>query len=218
MKQPNADWHFSQAHRAELNSSQYLEEEGARREIQCEVQREVQRDVQREPLRDEPCEAPRNIQRDVPRDSHCDGQRAAENDPSGPRKPMCARPPAIPAGRDGWTLPRTAPRMQLQMTLGAHVPGTLRSQYLFPRDPLTPGARISNSSVEFSAFPVGSHHGPWAANQTRDRGSVTDSDTRRPELDTETGGEIHRSPPSVRLPTQRLHSRDHHHALRQIND
>lgn len=77
-------------------SSQYLEEEGARREIQCEVQREVQRDVQREPLRDEPCEAPRNIQRDVPRDSHCDGQRAAENDPGGPRKPMCARPPAIP--------------------------------------------------------------------------------------------------------------------------
>ncbi|XP_055498725.1 protocadherin beta-15-like isoform X8 [Leucoraja erinacea] len=218
VKQPNADWHFSQAHRAELNSSQYLEEEGARREIQCEVQREVQRDVQREPLRDEPCEAPRNIQRDVPRDSHCDGQRAAENDPGGPRKPMCARPPAIPAGRDGWTLPRTAPRMQLQMTLGAHVPGTLRSQYLFPRDPLTPGARISNSSVEFSAFPVGSHHGPWAANQTRDRGSVTDSGTRRPELDTETGGEIHRSPPSVRLPTQRLHSRDHHHALRQIND
>ncbi|XP_032885718.1 protocadherin-10-like isoform X5 [Amblyraja radiata] len=218
VKQPNADWHFSQAHRAELNSSQYLEEEGARREIQCEVQREVQRDVQREPLRDEPCEAPRNIQRDVPRDSHCDGQRAAENDPGGPRKPMCARPPAIPAGRDGWTLPRTAPRMQLQMTLGAHVPGTLRSQYLFPRDPLTPGARISNSSVEFSAFPVGSHHGPWAANQTRDCGSVADSGTRRPELDTETGGEIHRSPPSSRLPTQRLHSRDHHHALRQIND
>ncbi|XP_078267835.1 protocadherin gamma-C5-like isoform X7 [Rhinoraja longicauda] len=226
VKQPNADWHFSQTHRAELNSAQYLEEEGARREIQCEVQREVHRDVQREALRDEPCEVPRNIQRDVPRDPHCDGQRdphcngqrAAENDPGGPRKPMCARPPAIPAGRDGWTLPRTAPRMQLQMTLGTHVPGTLRSQYLFPRDPLTPGARISNSSVEFSAFPVGSHHGPWAANQTRDRGSVTDSGTRRPELDTETGGEIHRSPPSSRLPTQRLHSRDHNHALRQIND
>ncbi|XP_072368900.1 uncharacterized protein [Scyliorhinus torazame] len=134
VKQPNADWHFAQTHRAELSSAQYLEEEGVQREIQREVQREVQCDVQREVPRDVQCDVPRNIQREVQRDVQCDMQRVVEKDPGGPRKPMCARPVAIPAGRDGWTLPRTAPRMQLQMTLGAHVPGTLRSQYLIPRE------------------------------------------------------------------------------------
>ncbi|XP_051869356.1 protocadherin gamma-A11-like isoform X9 [Pristis pectinata] len=218
VKQPNTDWRLSQTHRAELNSSQYLEEEGVQREIQCEVQREVQRDVQREVPRDVQCDVPRNVQRDLQRDVHCDVQHVAENDPGGPRKPMCARPPAIPAGRDGWTLPRTAPRMQLQMTLGTHVPGTLRSQYLFPREPCTPGARISNSNVEFSAFPIGSLHCPWAANQTRDHRGLTHPGSRRPELDTEACGEIPCSPSSLRLSTQRLHSRDHHHALRQVNN
>ncbi|XP_041049372.1 protocadherin beta-15-like isoform X11 [Carcharodon carcharias] len=134
VKQPNADWRFSQTHRAELNSSQYLEEEGVQRDIQREVQREVQCDVQREVPRDVQCDASRNIQREVQHDMQCDVQHVVEKDPGGPRKPMCARPAAIPAGRDGWTLPRTAPRMQLQMTLGTHVPGTLRSQYLLPRE------------------------------------------------------------------------------------
>ncbi|XP_051869365.1 protocadherin gamma-A10-like isoform X17 [Pristis pectinata] len=117
VKQPNTDWRLSQTHRAELNSSQYLEEEGVQREIQCEVQREVQRDVQREVPRDVQCDVPRNVQRDLQRDVHCDVQHVAENDPGGPRKPMCARPPAIPeiieaspiraAGDQSWT-PRLA--------------------------------------------------------------------------------------------------------------
>ncbi|XP_059845922.1 uncharacterized protein LOC132405255 [Hypanus sabinus] len=218
VKQPNTDWRFSQTHRAELNSSQYLEEEGVQREIQCEVQREVQRDVQREVQRDVQCDVPRNIQRDLQRDAHSDVQHVAENDPGGPRKAVCARPPAIPAGRDGWTLPRTAPRMQLQMALGTHVPGTLRSQYLFPRESRTSGARISNSSVEFTAFPVGSLHGPWAVNQTRDRRGITRPGSWRPELDTEARCEISCSPSSLRLSTQRLHSGDHHHPLRQVNN
>ncbi|XP_060693431.1 protocadherin beta-15-like isoform X10 [Hemiscyllium ocellatum] len=134
VKQPNADWRFSQTHRAELNSSQYREEEGVQRDIQHEAQREVQCDVQCEAPRDVQCNVPHNIQHEVQRDVPCEVQRVVENEPSGARKPACARPVAIPAGRDGWTLPRTAPRMQLQMTLGPHVPGTLRSQYLIPRE------------------------------------------------------------------------------------
>ncbi|XP_041049365.1 protocadherin beta-15-like isoform X5 [Carcharodon carcharias] len=217
VKQPNADWRFSQTHRAELNSSQYLEEEGVQRDIQREVQREVQCDVQREVPRDVQCDASRNIQREVQHDMQCDVQHVVEKDPGGPRKPMCARPAAIPAGRDGWTLPRTAPRMQLQMTLGTHVPGTLRSQYLLPRGVHTSGARISNSSVEFSAPLIGSLHGPWAANQTRDHRGISSSGGRRPELDTQACGEIPCSPPGQRLSTQCLHSRDHHHPLREVN-
>ncbi|XP_038652246.1 protocadherin beta-15-like isoform X11 [Scyliorhinus canicula] len=217
VKQPNADWHFAQTHRAELNSAQYLEEEGVQREIQREVQREVQCDVQREVPRDVQCDVPHNIQREVQRDVQCDMQRVVEKDPGGPRKPMCARPVAIPAGRDGWTLPRTAPRMQLQMTLGAHVPGTLRSQYLIPRELHTSGARISNSSVEFSAPLIGSLHGPMAANQTRDHRGISSPGSRRPELDPQARGEIPCSPTGQRLSTQRLHSRDHDHALREVN-
>ncbi|XP_078405903.1 uncharacterized protein LOC144685381 [Cetorhinus maximus] len=217
VKQPNADWRFSQTHRAELNSSQYLEEEGVQRDIQREVQREVQCDVQREVPRDVQCDASCNIQREVQHDMQCDVQHVVEKDPGGPRKPMCARPAAIPAGRDGWTLPRTTPRMQLQMTLGTHVPGTLRSQYLLPRGVHTSGARISNSSVEFSAPLIGSLHGPWAANQTRDHRGISSSGGRRPELDTQARGEIPCSPPGQRLSTQCLHSRDHHHPLREVN-
>ncbi|XP_078087833.1 uncharacterized protein LOC144505587 [Mustelus asterias] len=218
VKQPNADWRFSQTHRAELNSTQYLEEEGVQRDIQREAQREVQCDVQREVPRDVQCEVSRNIQREVQRDVPCDVPRVVEKDPGGPRKLMCARPAAIPAGRDGWTLPRTAPRMQLQMTLGAHVPGTLRSQYLIPREFHTSGARISNSSVEFSAPLIASLHGPWAANQTRDHRGISSSGGRRPELDTQACGEVPCSPPGQRLSTQRLHSRDHHHALWEVNN
>uniref|UniRef100_UPI00398ED6B3 uncharacterized protein n=1 Tax=Pristiophorus japonicus TaxID=55135 RepID=UPI00398ED6B3 len=218
VKQPNTDWRFSQTHRAELNSSQYLEEEGVQRDIQREVQREVQRDLQRDVPHEVQCEVSRNIQRDVQRDVQCDVQHAAEKDPGGPRKQMCARPVPIPAGRDGWTIPRTAPRMHLQMTLGAQVPGTLRSQYLLPREPHTTGARISNSSVEFSGPLVGSLHGPRAANHTRDHRGVTGSGSRRPELDAQDRGEIPCSPPGHRLSTQRLHSRDHDHDLREVNN
>ncbi|XP_041049379.1 protocadherin gamma-A11-like isoform X18 [Carcharodon carcharias] len=117
VKQPNADWRFSQTHRAELNSSQYLEEEGVQRDIQREVQREVQCDVQREVPRDVQCDASRNIQREVQHDMQCDVQHVVEKDPGGPRKPMCARPAAIPeiieaspvrvAGDQSWT-PRLA--------------------------------------------------------------------------------------------------------------
>ncbi|XP_067899243.1 uncharacterized protein [Heterodontus francisci] len=219
VKQPNADWHFAQTHRAELNSSQYLEEEGVQRDIQREVQREVQCDVQRNVPRDIQCDVPHNIQREVQRevqrDVQCDVQRVVEKDPGGPRKP---RPAAIPAGRDGWTLPRTAPRMQLQMTLGPHVPGTLRSQYLLPRELHTSGARISNSSVEFSAPLIGSLHGPWAANQTRDYRGVSSSGGWRAELDAQARGEIPCSPPGHRLFTQRLHSRGHNHTLREVDN
>ncbi|XP_048459389.1 protocadherin beta-15-like isoform X3 [Rhincodon typus] len=217
VKQPNADWRFSQTHRAELNSSQYQEDEGVQRDIQREVQREVQCDVQCEAPHDVQCNVPHNIQHEVQRDVPCDVQRVVENEPGGARKPACARPAAIPAGRDGWTLPRTAPRMQLQMTLGPHVPGTLRSQYLIPREVHTSGARISNSSVEFSAPINGSLHGPWAANQTRDHRGISSSNTRRPELDTQACGQIPGSPSGQRLSTQRLHSRDNHHALREVN-
>ncbi|XP_043558982.1 protocadherin gamma-A11-like isoform X13 [Chiloscyllium plagiosum] len=217
VKQPNADWRFSQTHRAELNSSQYREEEGVQRDIQREVQREVQCDVQCEAPRDVQCNVPHNIQHEVQRDVPCEVQRVVENEPSGARKPACARPVAIPAGRDGWTLPRTAPRMQLQMTLGPHVPGTLRSQYLIPRELHTSGARISNSSVEFIAPIVGSLHGPWAANQTRDHRGISSSSGRRPELDTQACGQIPGSPSGQRLSTQCLHSRDDHHSLREVN-
>ncbi|XP_048399408.2 protocadherin beta-15-like isoform X1 [Stegostoma tigrinum] len=217
VKQPNADWRFSQTHRAELNSSQYQEDEGPQHDIQREVQREVQCDVQCEAPRDVQCNVPHNIQHEVQRDVPCDVQRVAENEPGGARKPACARPAAIPAGRDGWTLPRTAPRMQLQMTLGPHVPGSLRSQYLIPREVHTSGARISNSSVEFSASINGSLHGPWAANQTRDHRGISSSNTRRPELDTQACGQIPGSPSGQRLSTQCLHSRDNHHALREVN-
>ncbi|XP_060693427.1 protocadherin beta-16-like isoform X6 [Hemiscyllium ocellatum] len=217
VKQPNADWRFSQTHRAELNSSQYREEEGVQRDIQHEAQREVQCDVQCEAPRDVQCNVPHNIQHEVQRDVPCEVQRVVENEPSGARKPACARPVAIPAGRDGWTLPRTAPRMQLQMTLGPHVPGTLRSQYLIPRELHTSGACISNSSVEFIAPIVGSLHGRWAANQTRDHRGISSSSGRRPELDTQACGQIPGSPSGQRLSTQRLHSRDDHHSLREVN-
>ncbi|XP_038652240.1 protocadherin alpha-C2-like isoform X5 [Scyliorhinus canicula] len=180
VKQPNADWHFAQTHRAELNSAQYLEEEGVQREIQREVQREVQCDVQREVPRDVQCDVPHNIQREVQRDVQCDMQRVVEKDPGGPRKPMCARPVAIPE---------------------LH----------------TSGARISNSSVEFSAPLIGSLHGPMAANQTRDHRGISSPGSRRPELDPQARGEIPCSPTGQRLSTQRLHSRDHDHALREVN-
>nr|ABV59364.1 protocadherin nu17 [Callorhinchus milii] len=94
VKQPNADWRHSQAHRVEVNSSQYLEEEvvqrDVRRDVQREAQREVQRDAQRDPQREVQCEVQHNVQRDVP--------RAAEKDPGVPRRVVPAKPTAVPEG------------------------------------------------------------------------------------------------------------------------